>query len=237
MRVEHNGNPGVQLFRAPAQRQAGHGRRSQPGPRLCPGASEISVQVNGTVQGQHDVWGSGRRRWREKNPTKMRVSHFIYAMQFNPDPPPEMLTDGTKISWLSSQPNILSFGVAENGSVTDTRKVLWFKIRERTVRRARKTYYDAVGERSANQKPVDFCVRSRKYRLVFVFYLNIINWARILKLVVLFLLPVYYISETVFCCRYTGPEPSLRSMAAFGGTDNHRFCNHHCCPSKQKVSK
>lgn len=52
MRVEHNGAPGVQLFRAPRSNKLAMAAEASPAPGFAPGASEISVQVNGTVQTQ-----------------------------------------------------------------------------------------------------------------------------------------------------------------------------------------
>ncbi len=52
MRVEHNGNPGMQLFRAPRNSKLAMAAEASPAPGFAPGASEISVQVNGTVQAQ-----------------------------------------------------------------------------------------------------------------------------------------------------------------------------------------
>ena len=43
MRVEHNGNPGMQLFRAPRNSKLAMAAEASPAPGFAPGASEISV--------------------------------------------------------------------------------------------------------------------------------------------------------------------------------------------------
>lgn len=78
---------------------------------------------------QHDIWAPANEEddtsatSSKKSDNKSRVSHFVYAIQFNPDPPKSLLRDFKYITAIVSAEHLVIVRISPDGDTTQTGEV------------------------------------------------------------------------------------------------------------------